>query len=222
VVLVGLPETRPPRGSRATASHPLRDMLVPFRDRAVQVFAAVQLPVLLVFQQLTVAYPLDMRARGLSNATIGTLLALNGIIIIVVQPLVLPVLIGRNRARVLALAAALVGIGFGIPALGGGVVTYAAATLVFTLGEIAFALAIPPLLADLAPAHHRGSYQGAFQLVWGLAGMAAPAFGSLVLAGAGARALWLGCLAIGLCAAILHLTATDHWTEQPARARRAA
>jgi MFS family permease len=221
LVLGGLPETRP-AGGRTTAGHPARDMLLPFRDRAVQVFAAIQLPVLLVFLQLTVAYPLDMRARGLSNATIGTLLALNGVIIIVVQPLVLRALGGLNRARVLALAAALVGIGFGIPALGGGVATYATATFVFTLGEIAFATVIPSLLADLAPTHHRGSYQGAFQLIWGLAGMAAPAFGSLVLAEAGARALWIGCLAIGAGAAILHLTATDRWTEQAARARRAA
>jgi predicted MFS family arabinose efflux permease len=221
LVLGGLPDTRPP-GGRGQAGHPLRSMLLPFRDRAVQVFAAIQLPVLLVFQQFTVAYPLDMRARGLSHATIGTLLALNGITIIVVQPLVLRALGGLNRARVLALAAVLVGVGFGIPALGGGVAVYATATLVFTLGEIAFAIAIPSLLADLAPAHHRGSYQGAFQLVFGLAGMAAPAFGSLVLAEAGARALWLGCLAVGLCAAVLHLTATDRWTEQAARARRAA
>ena len=218
VVLGGLPETRPPRG-RPAASHPLRDMLLPFRDRAVQVFAAIQFPVLLVFQQLTVAYPLDMRARAsppppsarcwpstVSSSSSSSRWSCTSCI-------------RMNRARVLALGGALVGIGFGIPALGGGVAAYATATLIFTLGEIAFATVIPPLLAALAPTHHRGSYQGALQVVWGLAGTAAPAFGSLVLARAGAPALWLGCLVIGLTAAVLHLTATNRWTEQPARAR---
>ena len=196
-------------------------MLVPFRDRAFLVFAAVQLLVLLVFLQLTVAYPLDMRARGLSTAQIGPLLALNGIIIVAVQPLALRWLARSDRARVLALGGALVGIGFGIPALGGSIPVYAAATLVFTLGEIAFAVAAPALVADLAPLHHRGGYQGAHQLLWGLAGMVAPAIGTLVLAAAGARVLWLGCLATGLLAALLHLTATSRWTARAAKQRGA-
>ena len=218
LVLWGLPETRPPRQD-AAPSHPLRDVLLPFRDRPFLVLALVQFLVLLVFQQLTVAYPLDMRARGLSTAQIGPLLALNGIVIIAVQPLALRWLARWRRARALALAAALVGIGFGVPALGGSVPVYVTATVIFTLGEIAFAVAIPVLLADLAPAQHRGGYQGAFQLTWGFAGMVAPALGSLVLAAAGGRALWLGCLATGLTAAVLHLTLTARWTEQAARER---
>jgi MFS family permease len=88
------------------------------------------------------------------------------------------------------------------------VAVFALVVLVFTLGEIGFSTAGPTLIADLAPVRERGRYQGAFQLAWGLSGVAAPALGSLVLGRFGSRALWLGCLAAGLVAAGLHGTVT--------------
>ncbi len=49
-----------------------------------------------------------MTADGHSSATYGAVLALNGIVLVVVQPLAVRLLAGRDRATVLALSMLLV------------------------------------------------------------------------------------------------------------------
>ena len=75
-------------------------------------------------------------------------------------------------------------------------------------GRIVVSLSAPALVADFAPADRRGAYQGTYQLAWAVASTVAPMLGSLVLARLGAPALWLGCLAVCLLAATLHLRST--------------
>jgi MFS family permease len=206
IVLVGVPETRPaqpPRHRQAT-----RALLAPFRDGAYMTFALIQLPVMLAFAQFGVGLPLDMRAHGLSTEAIGFLLGLNGVVIVVAQPIALRLAARVAHVRLLAAGGVLTGLGLGITVFAGGRVSYALTVVVLTLGEIAFSMATPTVIADLAPADRRGAYQGTFQLAWGLSAMAAPTVGSFVLARAGSRALWIGCLVAGCMAAGLHLTVT--------------
>jgi MFS family permease len=207
IVFLGVPESRPRLAAPTAAAAPRRTiaLLVPFYDRAFVTFAVVQLLVLVVFQQGVVALPLDMRAHGLSTAAIGQLLALNGIVIIALQPFGVKLLRRRSRTRALAWGAALTGTGFGLLALAGGAPIYAAGIVVFTLGEIAFSTAAPALIADLAPPAHRGAYQGANLLTWSLTGVVAPALGSAVLGAWGAVPLWIACAVTG---AALHATLT--------------
>jgi MFS family permease len=68
------------------------------------------------------------------------------------------------------------------------------------MGEILGATMSPSVVADLAPPHLRGSYQGAFSMGWGLASCLAPALGGWVLGNLGGQALWGGCMLIGLLA----------------------
>lgn len=204
-----VPETRPlatPGLPSPSAARTIRALLAPFRDRALMTLMIIQLPVLLAFSQVLVALPLDMRAHGLSVDRVGVLLGLNGVVIVLVQPLALRLGRGARPVPLLAFGAALTGVGLGAIALASGVWGYAIATVIFTAGEIAGSLATPTLVAALAPADRRGAYQGTYQLVWAVASMVAPVAGSAVLAHAGSRALWLGCLGVGLCGAVLHLT----------------
>ena len=76
--------------------------------------------VLLVFMQHFTALPLDMAAHGMPRAAIGAVLALNGILIVLVQPFVSPFLARFNRSHVIAGGAALVGLGFGVNAFANG------------------------------------------------------------------------------------------------------
>lgn len=205
LVLARVPETHPD-GDRRRGRGP--GLLSPLRDPALLTFMAIQLLVLLAFTQFTVAAPLDMRAHGLSSGRVGTMLATNGIAIVLLQPLAV-----RSARRWagppgLALGAALTGLGFGMMALVHGPAGYVTSIVVWTIGEIAFSMTVPAFVADLAPADSRGVYQGAYQLTWGLAACAGPALGGAVLGHLGGRALWLGCLLAGLCAAALHLRVT--------------
>ena len=85
---------------------------------------------------------------------------------------------------------------------------YLLAAVLWTTGEIGVSSSSPALVADFAPADRRGAYQGTYQLAWAVASTVAPTLGSLVLARRGAPALWLGCLAVCLVAAALHLRTT--------------
>ncbi|MEO6420852.1 MAG: MFS transporter, partial [Polyangiaceae bacterium] len=78
---------------------------------------------------------------------------------------------------------------------------YAFAIVIWTFGEIAGAPVTPSILADLAPPELRGSYQGAFQMTWGAGSFLAPVIGSYVLAVAGEKGLWGGCMLVGFTAA---------------------
>jgi MFS family permease len=190
-------------------------LTLPLRDRRFVVYAMIQVAVLLVFQQLAVAFPLDMHGHGLSPKTIGRVLALNGLVIIALQPLALRLTRHTSNRHLLAAGGALVGIGFGTAAWAGGAPIYVIAIFILTLGEIGFSIATPALIAQLAPVEHRGNYMGANQLVWGLAGVAAPALGSFVLDRFGGATLWLGAAVVGLTAGGLHAL----FTGRPDRVR---
>jgi MFS family permease len=213
IVLVGVPETRP---ARARGRPPGGSaLLAPFRDGPFMSFVAIQLLLLLAFTQVIVALPLDMRNHGLGTAQIGWLLGLNGVIIVIAQPIALRFVRGFSHAQWLAAGAALTGLGLGATAFAGGALAYALATVLWTLGEIGFSTATPSLIAELSPVERRGAYQGTYQIAWGLATTTAPVVGSQVLARAGGPALWLGCLIASLGAAILHLTITGRRTRPP-------
>jgi MFS family permease len=197
VVWLRVPETRP-----AHLVHEEREPLwAPLADRPFVAFCILISMVGLLFHQAFVTLPIDVRAHGLSAATYGALIALNGVLIFLLQPLVSRVLSPYPRHRVLAGAAALVGIGFGMTALMRTLPGYALAITVWTLGEIVMAGIGPAVAADAAPPARRGAYQGLFHMGFGVAALAAPALGSLVLGGFGAQVLWASCMAVGIASA---------------------
>ncbi len=203
IVHFGVPEQRPQPDQ---ARQEPQSIAAPLRDRTFVLFMLLQAPVLLVFQQVAVALPLDMQAHGLPLSLVGKLLAINGVAIVFLQPLALRYTAATARTPLLVTASALIGIGFGLSAFMTTAPGYAISILVWTLGEIAFAIVTPALVADLAPEHQRGAYHGLFQLVGATTGVLAPLVGSSVLQEAGSHVLWGGCALLGLAAAALHAT----------------
>src|SRR5262249_693384 len=123
LVLVGVPETRPGlllwlQAARAAAPrHP--SFFAPFRNRRFMAFVLIQVLLLLAFRQVLLALPLDMRAHGLGTKQIGWLMALNGLFIVIGQPITLRYLRGWSHVQWLAAGAALTGLGLGGTALAG-------------------------------------------------------------------------------------------------------
>jgi MFS family permease len=154
------------------------------------------------------ALPLDMRAHGIDARAFGALIALNGAIIVVLQPFAVRLLERCARPHALALGALLTGLGMGLTALAQTPLAYAGCIALWTLGEIALAPVGSAVVADLAPLPLRGCYQGAYHLAWGAAAFLAPLGSSLVLQAWGAPPLWLGCGVLGCAAAAGHLQIT--------------
>jgi MFS family permease len=208
VVYFGVPETRPAVAAASTAARAPGRFFAPFRDGPFLKFVLIQALLLVAFAQVITALTLDMRGHGLAISSIGWLMGLTGVYIVVVQPLALRFVRGRSHVEWLVAGCLLTGLGLGATAFARGPLAYALTAFVWTLGEIGFSTAAPSLVAELAPVAQRGAYQGTYQLAWGTAGVIAPALGTFVLARAGGRALWLGCLVCCLVAATLHLRVT--------------
>ncbi|SCG54185.1 Predicted arabinose efflux permease, MFS family [Micromonospora inositola] len=185
-------------------------------DRVYLGFVALNLFAALVFLQHISMLPIAMGDSGLTPATYGSVIALNGVLIVVGQLFVPRLIKGRSRSHVLALASLVMGLGFGLTAFAGTAWFYGVTVLIWTLGEMLNSPSNSTLIAELSPAALRGRYQGVFSLSWQIAGAAAPILGGLVREHVGNGALWLGCAAIGAVTAVAHLVSG------PARERRAA
>ncbi len=214
IVWWNVPETRAPQ-PRARAADDA-GMLAPYADAVMLLFLLLSFALALVFQQCFTTLPVDMEAHGVSARAYGMLIAVNGLMIIVLQPLSVALVQRFRRSHVLAVGALANGIGFGLGAWAHDPRGYALMIAVFTVGEILMLPVGATVVADLAPADRRGAYQGAYQLSWSVSSLAAPALGALVLGRAGGRALWLGCLAMGGAIAVGQLALG------PARRRRLA
>jgi MFS family permease len=200
-------ETRPAGAVRgpAAASQPERGWGAVVADRGFVAFIGVWVAFLVVFFQFQVAAPIAMSRAGLTPARIGRVLAVNGLLIGALQPFAARVFGGRDPGRVLALGAVLVGGGYAAYALCDTTASYAAATAVWTLGEIMTMPVAVALVAELAPVDLRGRYIGAYSLAFGAGQTLAPLVGGSALALAGADALFTGCLVVCLAAAAAHL-----------------
>jgi MFS family permease len=202
--------------ARTTGPAPAGALRTILRDRVFLGFVVVNLFGALVFLQHISMLPIAMGESGLSPATYGSVIALNGILIVAGQLFVPKLIRGRSRSHVLALAAVVMGVGFGLTAFAGSAWFFGVTVLIWTLGEMLNSPSNATLIAELSPAALRGRYQGAFSLSWQVAGAVAPVLGGLVREHAGNAALWLGCAVIGGLMAVAHLVSG------PARERRAA
>jgi predicted MFS family arabinose efflux permease len=219
IIFVKVRETRPARAARphAPAGTPTRGGLaVVLTDRVFLGFTVLNLFAALVFLQHISMLPIAMGQDGLTPATYGSVIALNGVLIVAGQLFVPRLIRGRSRSHVLALATIVMGVGFGLTAFADGAWFYALTVLIWTLGEMLSSPSNSTLIAELSPAAHRGRYQGVFSLSWQIAGASAPILGGLVRQQLGNSALWLGCAGVGVLVAVTHLVSG------PARERQAA
>lgn len=210
VVVVAIPETRP---EGEGTGEPVR-LGRALRDGTLVALALAVLAVGVAFFQLFSALPLTMNADGLSELDYGLVVTVNGGLIVLVG---LPVAAWVGRRLVgwaVPVAVALIAVGLALTAGADTFWTYALASVVWTVGEMAFLPVVPTIVSRLAPVALRGSYQGVYHGAWGLAKMLGPALGGLVLAGYGGPTLWLAAAGLAGTAAVL-LTAL-----QPALGRR--
>lgn len=205
IMWLKLPETLTQRAESGS----VLPSLAPFRDKVFLNFWLPTFLLAIIFFQMNVALALDLGARGMSPAQFGMVVSVNGVLIVLVQPFTGRFLSKWRRSFVLASAAVLTGVGFGLHALSFNVPLAMMAVVVWTMGEIFNAAVAPSVVADLSPAHLRGSYQGAFYMSWGLASCVAPAMGGWVLGRYGGNILWGGCLMLGLVAAGWHLAVAN-------------
>lgn len=197
-VLLRLPETRPERAPGVLPGT-FGDVL---RDRTFLVWCvALGLSALLPHQGF-VALAAWMKHQGYAAETYGTVLGVNGVLIVLVQPWVAEPLNRVDPVRCFAAGALLQGVGFAMHGLDFGVAGHVAAVVVWTLGEIVTAPVTSAVVSRLAPPDLRGRYQGMVALAFSCAGMLGPLIGAAALDRFGAS-FWPGLLGLGVVSALV-------------------
>ncbi|WP_066936329.1 MDR family MFS transporter [Microtetraspora fusca] len=190
-----IPETRPAKSEVSEGG--FGDVL---RDRLMVAFTLINLVYAFVYLQGFTTLPLAMTVQGLPTSAYGSAMAVNGVLIVLIQPLTNGWLAHRDPSRLMALGFTVVGGGFALTALMSSALGHGAAIAVWTLGEIALAGIPGAIVAALAPPHLRGRYAGLNGLAWSVASLLAPLLGTRLLE-AGAPMLWITCGVLGALAA---------------------
>ncbi|MEU8931318.1 MFS transporter [Streptomyces sp. NPDC048409] len=202
LVFVKLPESRPERIARSAGAPggevSLRTVV---RDRRYMAVVGLSFLVALIFQQGSVGLPVAMGEAGFSPADYGTAIAVNGVLIVVLQIPVTRFIEHRDPRSLLTVSSLLAGYGFGLTAFAGSVGVFALTVCVWTLAEIVNAPTQTGLVVRLSPVHGRGRYQGMYTMSWSAAALIAPLLSGVVIDRFGARWLWGVCAVVGTAAA---------------------
>jgi MFS family permease len=196
---------------------PLRSVIVHMlRDRPFQIFWLAGFLIAVSFMQSMSTFPLYLAEQGIGKATYGRLIAVNGILIVLLQLPLTSLLARFERGRVVMVASLVIGLGFGLTAIAQTPWQYAATIVVWTLGEIAQASYMFAIVTDLAPPAMRGRYLGMFGMSYAVAMTLGVPLGGEMLTRFGGDVVWLGCGVCGMMSAGLfwsirkHMRPRDH------------
>lgn len=228
IILLAIRETLPARAgppqqtANPAAGETALDYAVPppvrrfdaFRDilgnRPFLVFCLSLFLIGIVFHQAMSTFPLYLDDLGISGRDYGWIIALNGVMITCLQLPLTAMLTRFHRAGVIAIGAALTGVGFGLIGMAAAPWQFAMTVVVWTLGEMMGAPLNPAIVSDLAPTRFRATYFGLVTMSFSGAMMIGPPLGGRVLARFGPGTLWTGCMVVGLVAAVLLLSIARH------------
>lgn len=199
-----------PRGNRTEASkagwsHAWASIRT---NRPFLVLAATCLAVSWIFRQTSTTFPLHFDRSGLPISWCGSVLAMNGVMICLLE---IP-LANATRAwpvRVmLALGYLVMGISFLLLLGASSLTAFTVTMVVFTIGEMLAFSRQQAYSASLAPDDMRGRYSGFLSIAWAIGGIASSS-AALHIYGSSPAQVWWITAALGLASAGLILFGTQ-------------
>ncbi len=170
-----------------------------FRDRPLLAILGLVFLLNTVTFQIASTFPLSLRdLYGFSKAWIGLTLAVNTLIIILFEMVLVHSLARRDPLKVAAAGAVLFCGGLALLPFGRGFGYLACTVVIWTLGEMLVFPLVTSAVAARAPEESGGTYMGLLSLSFAAAFVVAPLAGTWVYEQLGPRVLWLGCGAVGL------------------------
>jgi MFS family permease len=175
------------------------------RDRA---FRRLWLVVLLLvaggYAQYHAAFPaFATEVGGLSAGGLSMVFAANTLTVVAAQLVVLRLMIGSRRTRGVVASSAFVAAAWiatilaaGLGGGAAGVIVFAAAMVLFGLGETLLSPTVPAIVNDLASDRLRGRYNGAYSLAWTTGYIVGPALAGFALAAQQGYALFVVLVAV--------------------------
>lgn len=170
----------------------------PWQDGPFLAMMALMFLLATVVFQIVSTFPLTLRdLYGFSEARIGLTLAINTLIIVAFEMVLVHRLSGRDSLEMVGVGGFFVCAGLALLPLGSTFPFAALSVVVWTMGEmLAFPIA-NAVVADRAKEESLGRYMGVFNLTFATSYVAAPLIGTAVYQSWGPKALWYGCGAVG-------------------------
>jgi len=192
-----LPEAATP----ARADRSPKPVRTPWRDRPFLLFMGCFFLLMTVFSQLFSTFNLYLNLNyGLRENRIGPLWAVNTVLIVAVEMVLIHALRRRSPMKIVSLGACFIALGFAILPLGRSFGFAALTVVVWTMGEILTMPLAATVVAGRAGAAS-GRYMGVLSLVFSLAMLVAPFVGNWLYGAIGGDALWPVMGGAGLVAA---------------------
>lgn len=189
-------EPVPPAEKETAAAAPARS---PWGDRPLLVMLFLLFVVNVVTFQVVSTYPLSLRdLYGFSEDRIGLTLAVNTLIIVLFEMVLVHRVARYDPLRMTGLGAFLLGLGLALLPLGRGFAYAAFTVVIWSIGEMLAFPIIAGLIANRADAGSVGRTMGLLNLSFATAYVIAPLAGTWVYQHLGPEALWYGCGAVGL------------------------
>ncbi|MBK6623134.1 MAG: MFS transporter [Saprospirales bacterium] len=181
--------------------------LSPYRDKTFLIFGGLMLLTGIAFMQLFSTLPVYLKQEyGLSESLVGGLLALNGLLIAIVEmPLIYSIEGKYQRFALIRLGAILIGFSFLVLNFGHWTGLLLISILAITLGEMANFPFSNSFAVDRSKAANRGQYMSLYSMIFSLAHVLAPALGMFLAGQFGFFTLWM--VMAGLCG----ITVLGYW-----------
>ena len=212
VLLVALPTLPAPVDDDEDA---VRPSAVPARDFPFLLFLVIIFAVAISFFQVFTVLPLHLRdSYGIRESAIGSILALNAIIIVVFEMILLRRLERIEPLHVAAVGGIMLGAGLAMLPLGPPLFFAILATMVWTVGEMLLLPISTVIVASRAGPSNTGGYMGFYLMTFGAAFVVAPWAGTHVYEHYGPDVLWAATGIIGLFVAA-GCMALRPWLKRP-------
>jgi predicted MFS family arabinose efflux permease len=171
----------------------------PYRDRFFLVAWGFIVLLALVFFQLHGTFTLYLHdVYGLHEDTIGALLAINTVLVVVLEILIVHRLEKKEPLGIVAVGAFLVCLGFALLPYGRTPLWAAATIVVWTAGEITSFAFLATFVASRSAPGTQGRYMALYVMAFGLAYVLAPVVGTRVYESVGRDWVWHACGALGI------------------------
>lgn len=206
VVFFIVPETMPqtqPGSTGETIAASFGGYLRILRDAPFIIFTAVSGMAWLAYINLSTTLGVFLRnVHGIPETGYGWLLSLNAALVVLFQFPITRRVEKRPPMALMAIGAALLGVGFAMYGFFSTYVFFLAAMLVITVGEMIMLPVSNALVVKFAPEDMRGRYSFMYGISWGIAYAAGPYLAGLIMDNANPAWLWYTCGILCLAAAL--------------------
>jgi MFS family permease len=210
IVILALPETKPKTHALAkpeTMKQTFAGYGRVFKDMPFLAFIGVTVMMTLVYMNMNSTLGVYMRdSHGMPEINFGAILSLNAVIVVVLQFWVTRRLEKYKPMLMMAAGSLLYAIGFAMYGFVSGIMLFALAMIIITIGEMIVSPFQQSVVASFAPEDMRGRYMAVSGLSWSVAFTIGPYFAGLILDSANPGLLWIFCGAIGILATLGFMT----------------